>query len=549
MPENKDIIEEIKELIEERVSVALKGIDIPKNFTLDMVNSPEIKVEMPKLDFSGLEKSLKTILERERPEPTKVDMSSVERLLSEVSDQLQENLEKDNSALFKDLIKAVNDNKPLPVDFTELQEKLEEFSKEIRKGFGRQIIAGGGPNSVNLQDQQGTVINPVSRDLQVDVSSATILNNGESWDTGWVDRQGYAGIKVAVTTDQNMTYTIKYSPDEYGTDATDDSTLTRHYRTTQIEVPHKFENMRRYIKVTFTNDSGSNQTFFRPDISLTNSAGVLNIPTDSTMSQDYDSISTRPTNTKYEIALGRRQGYGLWNKFGYNADVDTTTDPEVVAAFGGAFTVLTTASTLTIVSSSDEDSDTGGMVAQGNGARTIRVIGVDANRNEQTEDITMDGTTSVATTTTWLGINRALVLTSGSSDGNVGTITITATTGGSTQATIPAGESVTQQLIFFNYANHQALAEWMKLSAKRFGSGTEPVVTFKGWVYSPLTDTKYEVFREIVDASDETHSDMSPPLPFVFTEQDVFWVEAETTRDDTQVLGRFSLVTVRDVDA
>lgn len=404
-----------------------------------------------------------------------------------------------------------------------------------------------------IKNVAGTQVNPATedrqKDLQVDVSSASAISNGETWSTGWIDRDGYTGIKVAVTTDQNGFYTIAYSPDEYGTDATTDSTLTRYYRTTQIEAPHKFENMRRYIKVTFTNNSGSDQTYFRPDISLTNSSGVLNIPTDSTMPQDYDAAGVRPTDFKYEVALGRRQGYTLWNKFGHNLDVDTATDPEVVAAFGGSFTPLTTAYTLDVVSSSDQDSDTGGVVAQGTGARTILITGIDANRDEQTETVTMDGTTTVVTSNSWLGVNRVVVLTSGSSDTNVGLITLTATTEGSTQATVPIGGSVTQQIIFFMPRNHKGLATWLRFTAKRFGSGTEPVITFVGWVYSPLTDTKYEVVREIVDAADQTHANLLPSDPFVFTEQDVFWVEAETTRDDTQVIGRLTLKTVRDVDA
>lgn len=394
------------------------------------------------------------------------------------------------------------------------------------------------------KDEKTPVVPATGGTISTGNNSTTALNDTEVFTGEWEDVSMYSSITVAVSTDQNGTFTVQFSPD--GTNA--DSTLTRYYRTTQIEAPHRFTVLRQYARVVFTNNSGSNQTYFRLQ-TMYGPKEQLNIPVDAVMAQDYDATSVRPTDFKYEVALGRRQGYTLWSKFGYNLDVDTSTDPEVVAAFGGTFTVLTTASTLTVVSSSDEDSDTGGSVAQGNGARTIRVIGVDANRNEQTEDITMDGTTSVVTTTTWLGINRAVVLTSGSSDGNVGTVTITATTGGSTQATIPVGESVTQQLIFFNYASHVGLADWLRLGAKRFGSGTEPVVTFTGWVYSPLTDTKYEVFREIVDAADQTHSDLSPQSPFVFTEQDVFWVEAETTRDDTQVTGRFSLITVRDVDA
>jgi len=456
-------------------------------------------------------------------------------------------------------------NVPTPVQNTEVFDKiLKELQKDkpndneaILKLLNELILqktvyrsGRGGFSAVRIKNVADEVVNPSTEEKQGDKvstlnSSTTALDNGENFTGTWEEVDGYSSIKVAVKTDQDGYYEIQFSPD--GVNA--DSTLTRYYRTTQIEPPHKFENMRRYVRIRFFNNSGSNQTYFRLQTMLSNSAAMLNTPIDGTMSQDYDAISTRPTDFKYEVALGRRQGYTTWNKFGYNNDVDTATDPEVVAAFGGAFTPLTTASTLTIVSSSNSDSDTGGVNPQGTGARTLRIVGIDASRNAQVVDVTLDGTTSVATTETWLGINRVIVLTSGTSLSNVGTITITATTGGSTQATLPIGGSVTQQLIFFNYANHVGLADWLQLGAKRFGSGTEPVVTFKGWVYSPLTGTKYEVFREILDTAIESDRILTPSQPFVFTEQDVFWIEVETTRDDTSVTGRFSLITVRDVDA
>ena len=387
-------------------------------------------------------------------------------------------------------------------------------------------------NFVPIQDAGGTV--------SESNSSTTALNNSEVFTGEWENVGSYDSLVVSVATDQNGTYTIQFSPDGVNVD----STLTRYYRTNQINVPHRFTITRKFARVVFTNNSGSNQTYFRLQ-TLYGAKNELNTPIDSVMSQDFDSISVRPTDFLHEVALSRRQGYSLTNKFGYNEDVDTATDPEVIAAFGGSFTPLTTASTLTIVSSDTaDDGDPGGT-----GARTILVSGLDANRDEQVELVTLDGTTNVVTTSTWLGVNRAVVTTSGTGNTNAGTITITATTGGSTQATIPAGGSVTQQLIYFTPRNHTGLIESINLSAQRFGSGTEPVLTFKGWVYSGLVDTKYEIYREILNTSVDTRLPDVIDLPLPLTEQDVFWIEAETTRDNTSVSGRFSVVTVRDVDA
>jgi hypothetical protein len=515
-----DLEQEIKEIAREEAEKTRPSIEFPEiqrvevinpqdpviNVTTPEVRVPEIKVPTPQVTVDV------DVPPIEIPENTSSNL-----ILASIREILQNRPEASN----EDILQALE----------AMSESLGKSFKNSLKGFQS---SGWLPVVDEVQKRAGDIW-PAS------LATTTALDDTESWNSGWVDTNGYSGIKVAVKTDQNGTFTVQWSPDGTNTD----STLTRYYRTSQIEAPHKFENMRRYVKITVNNNSGSNQTYLRVQGALTNSHGILNTPIDGTMSQDYDAISTRPTNFKYEVALGRRQGYTLWNKFGYNTDIDTATDPEIVAEFGGSFTPLTTASTLTIVSSStDDDGDPGGT-----GAQTIRVIGLDANRDTAQEDFTMDGTTDVVSTSTWLGINRVIVLTSGSNDANVGKITITATTGGTTQATVPAGESVTQQLLYFNPRNHVALTDWLILSAHRFGSGTEPVITFKGWVYSPLTDTKYEVLRETLDELVATELQLNPSQPFVFAEQDVFWIEAETSRDDTNVYGRFSLIAVRDVDA
>jgi len=374
--------------------------------------------------------------------------------------------------------------------------------------------------------------------VSVSNSTTVAISTGTSFTGEWEDVTDYESLVVAVKTDQNGTFSVQFSPD--GTNQ--DSTLTRYYRTDQIEAPHRFTITRQFARVVFTNDSGTNQGSLRLQ-TMFGFKSDLNAPMDSTLSQDFDATCVRPTDFNYEVALGQRQGKKLWNKFGYNTDIDVSTSPEVVAHFGGSFTPLKTASVINIVSTDAADT------SAGTGAQTIRITGLDANRDEVEEDFTMNGTTNVTSATTWLGINRAVVLTSGSGDVNAGLIAITETTGATTQATIPIGESVTQQLIYFTPRNHQGLADWLVLSGHRFGGGTEPVITFKGWVYSPLTQTKYEVLRDTLDESISTELELRPSQPFVFTEQDVFWIEATTTRDDTNVYGRFSLIQVRDVDA
>lgn len=277
-------------------------------------------------------------------------------------------------------------------------------------------------------------------------STTSTLASSATFTGTWVDVKNYASVIVAVKTDQDGTFTVQFSPD--GVNA--DSTLTRYYRTTQIEAPHRFTVTRRYMRVTFTNTSASSQTSMRLQTMLSNGT-ELNAPMDSTLAQDFDATVVRPTDFHTEVALGRRQGTTTWNKFGYNTDIDTTTDPEIVASWGGTFSYITSGETIDIVSTSTNDDGD----PAGTGAQQVIIWGVDENWDEQSEVVTMNGTTTVTTSSQWIGINRVSIFLAGSGAGNDGTITITASTSGDTLAQMPAGEGTSQQMIFYVAQNHQ----------------------------------------------------------------------------------------------
>ena len=370
------------------------------------------------------------------------------------------------------------------------------------------------------------------------LATTTPLNDGATWTSDWVDVSAYETLVVAVKTDQHGIFYVDFSPD--GTNA--DSTLTRYYNTGNIEAPHKYTITRQFARIRFTNDSGSNQTYLRLQ-TLVGNHPDLNAPVDSTLARDFDSTVVRPTNFYHEVARGLRQGSAIFNKFGYNADVDTGT--EVIASFGGTYTPPTSATTLTIVSTSTADDGD----PANTGANTIQIVGVDANRAKQTEVVTLDGTSNVVTTSTWLGINRAAVALAGSGGENAGTINITATTGGATLAQIPVGEGTTQQAIYHNETDHIVCAEELTFSAIKTSGGSSPEIFLRGWAYSPVSNCKYEVFRAKMDISKENNFVYSPKIPFVLNSGDVLWFECQTDTDNTSVSCRFSLVDYADVDA
>jgi hypothetical protein len=140
-------------------------------------------------------------------------------------------------------------------------------------------------------------------------------------------------------------------------------------------------------------------------------------------------------------ALGLISGVKVVHKFGLNADVDAAED---VWATGGTWVPPTQARTMSTVSGSADDD--GNPV--GTGALTLTIEGLDSDYNEVSETITLNGVGAVVTTQTFIRVNRAYVVTAGSGGTNAGAITITASTDGTVQATIVAGNGQTTNAIY-----------------------------------------------------------------------------------------------------
>lgn len=98
-----------------------------------------------------------------------------------------------------------------------------------------------------------------------------------------------------------------------------------------------------------------------------------------------------------------------------------------------SFSWPTSGETWEIISDSVDDDGS----PAGTGAQTVIITGLDTNYDFQTESITMNGTTAVTTTRTdWLRSGNIAVTLSGSSEFNVGTITLRVSGAGATRATI-----------------------------------------------------------------------------------------------------------------
>ena len=96
----------------------------------------------------------------------------------------------------------------------------------------------------------------------------------------------------------------------------------------------------------------------------------------------------------------------------------------------------TAAETLSVVSSSANDT------AAGTGIRTLFISGLDANFEEISETVTMNGVTPVNTVNQYMRVNRAYGATCGTGYTNAGNITVTGA-GAVVRLYIPAGDGQT----------------------------------------------------------------------------------------------------------
>ena len=146
--------------------------------------------------------------------------------------------------------------------------------------------------------------------------------------------------------------------------------------------------------------------------------------------------STTPSSAEIDfylaVAKGDFTGYSNVSKFGYNPTVGSG-NYESIWEGSNAYPWMSTDDQLEVLSSDTDDT------SAGTGARTVELQGLDSSWNLLTETVTMNGTSAVTTTGSFLRIFRAKVVTAGSSGRNEGTITIQDQDTSTTRALITNG--------------------------------------------------------------------------------------------------------------
>lgn len=130
------------------------------------------------------------------------------------------------------------------------------------------------------------------------------------------------------------------------------------------------------------------------------------------------SITRYGRTEPFELQVSR--GQVAWHRpvvvFGFNGDIDSAT--ETIWPGGGLLPFPSSAIQMSVSSASANDT------SSGTGARTVYISGLDANHNEVSETVTLNGQTAVTTVNSYLHINDAYVASAGSGNSAAGSIYI-----------------------------------------------------------------------------------------------------------------------------
>jgi hypothetical protein len=211
----------------------------------------------------------------------------------------------------------------------------------------------------------------------------------------------------------------------------------------------------------------------------------------------------------FDLQVSRNQilGHSTLSLFGYQASVTTTSIP--IWENATAYTFITAASTLTLVSTSASD----------NTSAKILISGLDSDFNLISETLAMNGTSAVTTVNSYFRVNNLLMVSPGSGQTtNVGTITLKQSSNIVAQINIGIGKSQSTVYTVPNgYQFYLTLAEVNTTGV--YGSGT--VITYKVVTKNNTTGVTLTVLQQPFIA---TYSVNRSDTPFLYDQKtDIQW--------------------------
>jgi hypothetical protein len=253
-----------------------------------------------------------------------------------------------------------------------------------------------------------------------------------------------------------------------------------------------------------------------------------------------DSITRNGRSEPFELQVSRGQitGHAVELISGISGGVGTSYT--TVWSQNTVYAYLSAASVMKVSSSSANDA------AAGTGARTVLIEGLDANYNQISETVTLNGQTSVNTVNSYLRVLHLAVLTAGSGEAAAGTIyagTGVVTTGvpavvygvyttgnGATAAiwTVPAGYTAYIVSYASGYSNATATANGtVSLCVRPFGSVFDTISQLRvsngvqGWIafqYPILVAEKFDI--EIRATSSAASAGVTAEFQLVYVKND-----------------------------
>jgi hypothetical protein len=234
----------------------------------------------------------------------------------------------------------------------------------------------------------------------------------------------------------------------------------------------------------------------------------------------------------FAIAKGDVTGHSLMLKFGRNPDIDQT--EETIWEGGGTYTFDATAQSLEIVSSDANDT------SAGTGARTVTLIGQDANNVEQTVTVTMNGTSAVAISGTWLRVYRCSVATAGTGAVNAGILTVRLASAGATRLVVGAGNGQTLMAVYTIPAGKTGYMVRYYASLNTATPTTPAAMDVKLFTRPSggVINLKHQQSC-VAGVLDHTF-----PAPFRITEKTDVYMNASTSANNSDVCGGFDIILV-----
>lgn len=249
----------------------------------------------------------------------------------------------------------------------------------------------------------------------------------------------------------------------------------------------------------------------------------------------------RPVVSPLELtAMGLNSQAVLYSKFGRNADVDAVSAVEDVWSRGGLYTGFPTGAADTVSISSSSNNDT----VAGSGARTVRIFGLNAAGTRQIEDLTLNGTTPVVTTSLWTRLTFIKCLTGGSLQTNSGTITVSHTNApANVLAEVPAGFGSSQISAFTVEAGYTGILKNLQVeTSNNNGTAQEVQLVLATRVFGSSIFEYQRLITVSTTSPAVDHTEIQLVLPAL---TDVVARVISATADNLRVSCRFDMLTLK----